>query len=282
MPSTTLNLPDFIVIGSQKAGTTSLASILGQHPNIRMSSVKEPMFFLSHPSNNSTGRVVDDKVGFFIPENITQYSELFDGPFDGPRDGVLFGEASTAYLANPGQCAMWIRKLCPDVKLIAVVRNPVERLISAYKMYFAQGMESRTFAELIASYAQNAKPDEPRGGQDYIQLGFYARLLAPFYNYFPRGQILVISYEHFQGDPQATLKEVLAFLCLPEQQLDHTVRLNASSFFMGEANLDIDEGALRVLKEIYREDMKNTALLTGLDLSGWFAPRGATESASTS
>ena len=240
------------------------------------------MFFLSHPSPHSAGKVVAVEDGFFIPEYVTQYSELFEGPIDGPGDDVLFGEASTAYLANSRECAMWIRKLCPGVKLIAVLRNPVERAISAYKMYFGQGMESRSFAEIIASYAQDAKWDEPRGGQDYIQLGFYARMLAPFYNYFPRGQILAIPYEHFQGDPQATLKEVLAFLCLPGQELDHTTRLNSSALHLGERKLDIDEGALCVLNEIYREDIKNTALLTGLDLSGWLALRGATVSASAS
>lgn len=129
-------LPTFLVIGAAKAGTTSLYHYLGQHPQVFMSPVKEPGFFAleGHPLDF---RGPGDE---WLRQATTTTLEAYQKLFEGVRDEPAVGEASVLYLhhhAAPEAIARYV----PDVKLVAVLRDPVERAYSAFLYQTRNGRE---------------------------------------------------------------------------------------------------------------------------------------------
>ncbi len=173
---------NFMIIGAQKSGTTSLAAQLADHPQIGFSRIKEPGFF------NSTA----DWEG-----NLEGYHELFEG-----GSGPLFGEASTMYTflpEAPSTCRR-IHAYNPEMKLIYIMREPVARLISHYSHSVARGMEQRP--------PQEAVNEDPR----YINNGRYAVQIRPYIELFGRENVLLLIFEEYIADPDHTLREVADFL----------------------------------------------------------------------
>ena len=134
-----MTMPNFLIIGANKGGTTSLYNYLNQHPEIFMSPVKEPMFFTTVECNY-TKEEKKSKGLSDAATTIEDYQKLFRGV----ENEKAIGEASTAYLANP-RCAKVIKKYVTDMKLISVLRHPVDRAYSNHKMYVRRGLEKRSF-----------------------------------------------------------------------------------------------------------------------------------------
>jgi hypothetical protein len=153
-------LPDLLVIGAFKAGTTSLHHYLGQHARIFMTRVKEPNFFAY--DENSVANPTD-----FPITNIDDYERLFDEA----KPGQLLGEASPGYLHSP-IAPLRIHSCIPNGKLIASLRNPVDRAYSHYLMYYRIG---RT--QLSAQAAFNA-------GGFWVDASLYADALATYRRLF--------------------------------------------------------------------------------------------------
>ena len=129
-------LPNFLIIGAAKSGTTSLYSYLNQHPQVYFSPFKEPRFFaLEGKEVNYQGpsQVVNQKA----INTIDEYEKLFAGV----TDEVAIGEASTLYLYSPEAPAK-IKQYIPQVKLIAILRNPIDRAYSGYCHLVRDGYES--------------------------------------------------------------------------------------------------------------------------------------------
>lgn len=178
-------LPDFIIIGAPKAGTTSLHFYLSLHPEIFMPRVKEPNFFTDHPSSSwSMG--------------VEWYSSLFRS------DKAVCGEASAGYAwkeVNP-RSAERMHSLVPACKLIYCVRQPYERLVSHFEMSCRRGVFSGNFEEFLshskfglARYASN-----------------YGRQLEEFLRYFDRSQIHFVETSQMDQARTATLQGVFDFL----------------------------------------------------------------------
>ena len=208
-----MTLPDFIIIGAAKAGTTSLYALLDRHPDIFMPTPKEPEFFAR-----------DDRYA----DGIDRYAELFADA--APHQKV--GEASTIYSLAPffGQTAQRIKTHLPDVKLIYVMREPVSRaysfyvqLIKNYQNVTGDHNVHRTFEEFIAperdatvaprdkvlSSANDHLPDDPElclSGSDYVQQ------IDAYLAQFPREQILFLTFEAFVSDRIATLRRITDFI----------------------------------------------------------------------
>src|SRR5260370_35178685 len=135
-----MKFPNFILIGANKGGTSSFYNYLGQHPQIFMSDIKEPMFF---SYNDMSGAQPVVKVDRNEPKwrnwrpvtTLDDYMNLFA---DMPAGVKAAGEASTAHLANPF-CAERIAKFNPPMKIIMILREPVSRAFSNYLMYSALG-----------------------------------------------------------------------------------------------------------------------------------------------
>ena len=177
-------LPNFIVIGAMKAGTTSLADQLGSHPEVFMTTPKEPNFFGS----------IDDENW---PKGVSWYEELFAAA--GPAKAR--GEASPVYTMAPRVQGVpkRIESVVPDARLIYLIRNPIERIRSMYIHYLSRGQI------LSMSDALEQNPA-------YLDITRYAFQLERYLEHFPREQILVVSSEQLRTERERTLRDILEFI----------------------------------------------------------------------
>jgi hypothetical protein len=229
-------MANLFVIGAAKAGTTALHQYLGQHPAILMSPVKEPNYFAfpqglpafasPEPSGGSTfigDRLRRETYGLSVLDRAS-YERLF---IQG-RDRKLRGESSAAYLYFPG-CAERIREAVPDARIIAVLREPVDRAFSKYRQMRRDRVEPLTsFAAAIA-----AEPERQRAGWAptwlYLDRGRYHRQLRPYFAQFDRRQIHVLLYDDLRADPRAALRGIFAFLGVdPDVPIDVSEAHNRS------------------------------------------------------
>ena len=188
-------LPTFLIIGAQKAGTTSLYHYLRQHPEIYMSPVKEPRFF--YPEFYTVDKLRPCRRQ--IPLSLEEYHSLFAGV----STETAIGEASTDYLHSATAPAQ-IKKTLPDVKLIAILRHPVERAFSAFCYQARDGYENLDFAEAIA--------DTKSGLRDYVELGFYYSQIKRYLDLFSPEQVKVYLTDDLYRDPNSILMNIYDFL----------------------------------------------------------------------
>ncbi|PSF37808.1 sulfotransferase [Aphanothece hegewaldii CCALA 016] len=203
-------LPNFLIIGATKSGTTSLYHYLKQHPQIYMSPIKEPRFFASPTENNSVNAPeipwLKNNLNEWI-QDLTSYQALFQNV----KDEVAIGEASVMYLFSffaPTR----IKHHIPNVKLIAILRHPVERAYSNFLHAIRDGQETIQCFKL----ALDAEPERIQAGESplffYQYKGFYYRYLKKYFQLFDREQIQIHLYEDFQNHPQKTLSSIFQFL----------------------------------------------------------------------
>jgi hypothetical protein len=259
-------LPSFLVIGANKSGTTSLYSYLAQHPQIYMSPVKEPMFFTHMNNDRMRGDI--RSASLKRPVAIVTLEE-YEALFHGSADDQARGEASTAYLANPA-CAKRIHEFLPDVRLVAVLRNPIERAFSNYLMYYGQQIERRDFEQCVSEEIQRTGP---RLGQGmwYARLGLYAGSVQTFQDTFSPEQLLTIDYRQFVEEPRLVLREIARHVGVTEDfEVDMSRRLNESvSHFGGETRPVLTDEAREMLREYYRADVEKLASLVSFDCRSW-------------
>jgi len=200
-------LPNFLIIGAARAGTTSLYSYLKQHPQIFMSPRKEPRFFAFE------GRM--EQKGPFGSQPLPPYSikwEEYIKLFDKVKDEKIIGEASTIYLYHPEAPKRIQRYLGDSVKMVAILRNPIERVISHYMYNLRRGAEPCTTVE-EAIEAEEVRI--ARGWAEffhYKRMGLYGQQLQRYWNIFSPNNLRIFLYEDFQQDPMSVVKQVFDFL----------------------------------------------------------------------
>jgi hypothetical protein len=201
-------LPDFIIIGAQKCGTTSLYKYLIQHPQILPSLKKEVHFF-----DGGLDPGVDN-----FEKGTPWYSSHFPARINMKAAQKTF-EATPAYIFNP-LAAKRIYDLIPQVKLIALLRNPTERAISHYFQEKRKGMESLPILEALEKEetrletsikAKDYKSDIFRR-YSYKSRGLYRNQLDRYIEHFPLKQILIIPSEEFFARPDSSLTRVCEFI----------------------------------------------------------------------
>src|SRR4030066_415696 len=186
-------LPDFLIIGTQKGGTSSLFHLLIQHPQI-------------HPLDSKV-----KEVHYFDRRRNYKKGELWYRSHFPLRDtinpGELVGEATPAYLFFP-DAAKRIQKDLPNAKLICLLRNPTERAISDYFMALGEKRERRPIMEVVLG----------EGGtwRSYKKRGLYLEQLQRYEKYLKKNQLLILSSEEFLSNPQKVLKQVFRFLGVDE------------------------------------------------------------------
>jgi hypothetical protein len=192
-------LPDFVVIGTQKGGTSFFYRLLTEHPLVRGAAAKELHFF-------------DNK----FAEGVGWYRRCFsEGEHvDGHR--TITGEASPSYLFDQ-QVPERIARIVPDARLIALLRNPVDRAYSHYQMEVRRGKEGRSFKEateeeMISVEGQGNTVDVPHA---YLRRGLYAEQLERFSFFADRARLLVIKSENLFTRRLEVLERVWRFLRLP-------------------------------------------------------------------
>lgn len=180
------SLPDFLIIGAMKAGTTSLFDWLGLQPEVFVPKAKEPNFF------------GDDQVW-------SRGADWYASLFRDAAPGQHIGEASVSY-TDPARSALTasrIARVLPDVRLVFLARDPVVRARSHYRHEVLRGREKRTLSEALAS------TDSP-----YVERSLYYRCLEPYLERFPRERICVVTFESLFGPDGTGWGDALSFIGL--------------------------------------------------------------------
>ena len=201
-------LPDFIIIGAQKGGTSALNAYLKQHIYVRRSMKKEVHYY-------------DRR----FHKSVMWYRAHFPLRREIPEGGVT-GEASPYYLAHP-HVPKRIATVQPDVKMIALLRDPKKRALSHYHMSVRKGRESFSFDEAIRKEEERIGDDWQRtleqDGYESVPLryysyklrGHYAEQLKRYLEYFDRNQLLVLPSEWLRDYTNSTLTRICSFLDIP-------------------------------------------------------------------
>jgi Sulfotransferase domain len=205
-------LPDFIIIGTQRGGTTSLYRYLTEQPNILPAVTKEIHFF-----DNNFQRGISWYRGHF-PYSIQNYYAKYIRKQD-----FITGESSPYYLFHP-LAPKRIAQILPQVKFIVLLRNPVERAFSQYYLEVDKGREKLSFEEAIACEEERTRGtgEQLASGKifnsfkhvsfSYLARGIYADQLHHWFSFFPREQFVIFKSEEMYINPAAIFKQSLAFL----------------------------------------------------------------------
>lgn len=203
-----MTMPNFLIIGAGKAGTSSLYDYLGQHPKVYVSPVKETNFFaLDGSPAKYKSPEADSRINSWSVWRVSDYRALFDNV----QDETAVGEASPLYLYSP-IAAQQIHKSLPNVKLIAVLRNPVERAYSSYSHLRKNGREP------ITSFDKALEAEHERISQNwewiwhYQSLGFYYTQLKRYFDNFDSSQIRVYLFDDFKSEPGFVIGDIFRFL----------------------------------------------------------------------
>ncbi len=217
-----MTLPNFLLIGAAKSGTSSVYMYLKQHPDIFMSPIKEPHYFSFDTDSKLTKGPGDP-----IYKAVTDFNE-YQRLFDGVTFEKAIGEASTSYLYRP-EAPGRIHDLLPDAKLIAILRDPAERAFSAYMHVVRDRREtSRDFAEALQR-EDTRKKDNWDPIWHFTSVSSYYEQLSRYVNLFNREQFRVFLYSDLIVDKRGTLREMFEFLGVdPDFVPDSSVRFNVS------------------------------------------------------
>ena len=214
-----MTFPNFLVIGAAKSGTSSLFRYLGQHPQIYTPPRKEPGFFAFEGQPVCFAGPGDERRNRLVVTDLAAYRALFQGI----TTEKAAGEASVVYLYSP-TAPDRIKFSLPKVKLIALLRNPVERAFSSFSHLIRDGREP------ILDFADALQAEEARMRANwqylwhYKQLGFYHAQLSRYFERFPRAQLAVYTFDQFSADPLGTLQSIFDFLELDSHFVPDTSR----------------------------------------------------------
>lgn len=244
-------MPTFIVIGAHRGGTSAFYHYLTEHPGIAAATTKEVNFF-----DRNFHKGTWWYRAHFPSHTYKRLAEIAQ------QGHFITGEASPYYLFHP-HVPQRIARTLPKVKLIALLRNPVERAYSQYRRYRYLGWETESFADAIAreerrldervrsGAAIGDDPNDVAGHSSYLARGLYADQLRRWLRWFPRAHLLVLRSEDFYADPTTALKQALVFLDVPVNRLPSRAHYNRYDGYSkeGEPHDATDTGMDPALRE---------------------------------
>jgi hypothetical protein len=210
---------DFMIVGAQKAGTTALAHFLDQHPAIAMSNRKEVHLF-DAPTYSHTWSVED-------------INQRYQAHFTPAAEACQLGEATPVYLFFQ-EIAAELHRYKPDLKLIIMLRDPVERVLSHYSMELSRGNERLPLwlALLAEPWRLYRNPGRQVGAahrlHSYLARGCYASQIANLRRYFPDQQLLIIDNSELKSNHAAVMRRVFEFL-----GVDSSITIPPADIFSG-------------------------------------------------
>ncbi|MCF8301685.1 MAG: sulfotransferase [Bacteroidales bacterium] len=308
--------PNFFIIGAAKSGTTSLYEYLNQHPDIYFSPIKEPNYFSTDikvenfsPTYRKNNHL--DAESYFSNEELPKLQLSFirdrgqyEALFSGAKGEQAVGECSTSYLFST-EAASNIKHFNPNSRIIAILRNPIERAFSHYLMALRYGYTRLGFHQALEEDMR--QPVKGWGISElFIELGQYYEQLNRYYRQFPHDQIKVYLYDDLREKPFELIRAIQQFLgvtpevieteekhnearipkfkwlnklladlgiktalnkALPNQTAD---KLKNVYFSSSDADKPVmEEDDKQFLKDVYRHDITRTGKLIGRDLDFW-------------
>jgi hypothetical protein len=297
-----IKVPDFLIVGAAKSGTTSLYYYLKQHPQIFMPRVKEPWFFSF--KNNPPSNVNHNPL-----QGVTWKLEDYIKLFEEAKQNQLMGEASPSYLYTYNTAIKNIKELYAEdykkLKIIMILRNPIERVFSQFMMFKRENTEPLGFMEAIS-------PDTIRERMegnwnlfyDYIGFGFSHDPVKAYLDQFPKVKVFI--YEELVEDQNEVMKDICEFLNIEVLNISDNIRHNISGVprvkfihnimtnpafkdfiksFVPEdkrrkiksiilsfniKKVTIDKEAEAYLASVFKDDIERLGVLLGRDLSSWY------------
>lgn len=195
--------PTFLVIGAGRSGTTSLHEYLAQHPQVFVCAEKSPNFFVAgDPLPEWEGPHLRAMARRWVSD-----ARAYEALFAAAGTALARGDVSPVYLQSLNAPER-IRLRYPDVKIVAILREPVERAYAHYLGRRRDGLETRAnFAEAVADERRRPMPDVVAFGS-YLGCGRYHHFLRPYYERFPRERIRVFLYEDLTRDARALMRDL--------------------------------------------------------------------------
>ncbi len=288
-----MKLPNFIIVGAPKAGTTALYKFLENNKSVFMSNPKEVNFFSANEL-----RKQNIYYDYFFVENLSDYEKLFK---DSKKNQII-GEASVSYLYYE-KTPEKIKKIIPDVKIIIMLRNPVKRAFSHYLMDKRLGLVKYSFEQIVKSYGKNESMKIYY--QQYIELGLYYKQIKRYMKFFDSKKIKIYFQKDLLRDPNSIMENLYKFLNINNYDLKNLNRRHnnfsmpknnfiqklyssywlrnllskilpkkikkkiVDIFFEAKSKPKISKEIENILREIYKKDIENLEKLLEINLSHW-------------
>lgn len=190
-----MQLPNFIIGGAQKSGTTSLYYQLKQHPEVFLCDPKEPRYFLYEIAMATEPEKIEGRALHFPTRTLEEYAALFEDS----TGYKAIGEASAHYLFSP-EVAVKIKDTIPDARMIFILRNPIDRAYSNYWHAVRLGIEDRKVEDALAVT------------ESRVTLGRYAATLDQWFEVFAPEQVKLLIFDDFVKDNSAVFADTCRFL----------------------------------------------------------------------
>ena len=243
------NWPTFFIVGAPRSGTTSLYNYLKTIPEIFMSPVKEP--------------------GYFIPNDFRGFTEKkYLDLFKNIKNEIVIGEASAGYLANR-EASLKIKKQIPDAKIIITLRDPVERTFSDYLNNLRTGNVKRTFEQDFENFLRNNK--EQSHLKKSIPVSMFFEQVKNYLNIFGKENVKVLIFEETIKDTKKAIEDVLEFLGVQTQIPENFEKqYNAYSEPLGSfgTNIAKNKTISTIVKKIFPNKNRENILHTILNKKG--------------
>jgi hypothetical protein len=308
-------LPNFLVVGAAKAGTTSIYQYLDQHPEVYLSPIKETNYFAKDiPLDKirkdyykggalDVGAYVDTDLSERIHIAFVSEWEHYRKLFKNVRSEKAIGEISNSYLHST-VAAREIKAVDPNMKIIMILRDPIKRAFSHYKMTLRVGLVRDSFyEELQRDYAAAEKGF--RVSHLYVEMGQYAAQVQRYLDHFPREQVKIYLFDDLKADAASVIDDMLRFLGVdPAYGVDTSFQANQASVpknaglvhflrktgirklaknlaprFVGQAakkvfykekdDLKIEQREKDFLRPLFEEDVQALSRMLDRDLSHW-------------
>lgn len=207
-----MTLPNFLIVGAAKAGTTSVHAYLQQHPQVYMCPVKETNFFAFEGEEiNFVGGISPGYLANFVT-NINDYRAQFQGV----NHEIAIGEACPAYLYLP-QAVERIKHYLPEVKIIIILRDPVERAYSHFLHHLRDRLVPYTDFEQAIQLESQRIADNWWWDYHYVQVGLYYQQLTRYFANFEPQQIKITLYKDLKADSLAFIQDIFEFIGVERQ-----------------------------------------------------------------
>ena len=269
-------IPTFVVVGAERSGTTSLHRYLRQHPAIFMPAAKSLAHLVNHPAKRSLLQGPNITYGTACRSR-DEYLEALAGA----AEADVVGELAHIYLYAPESPGL-IRQTLGSPKIIAVIRNPIDRAYAKFALNSNFGIEPlATFDEAL-----EVEDSRVRAGWDpvyhYTRRGFYGEQLARYFGLFPASDVRVYKFEDFFRDPAASMADLYGFVgadpaFVPDVSNKYTPAGDPRApEFVAKPNdgppkpKPVEPATRTRLTDLYAADVREAERLTGLDLSDWF------------
>jgi hypothetical protein len=240
---------DFVICGTQKGGTTALDAYLREHPEVCMADRKEVHFF--------------DTEAFFASRS-PDYS-TYHAAFSPNVSHKLIGEATPIYMYwRDAPRRIW--EYNRDMKLVVVLRNPIERAFSHWNMERAKGADDLSFWDAIHSEEKRCREALPYQHRvfSYVDRGFYLEQLRRLWSYFPREQVLILKNEVLKHHPCEALREVCDFLGVA-----HFSNLDSKDVHSRPYESRMSSEERRFLQSLFEYEIRGLERELGWDCSDW-------------